>query len=306
MRLVVHDAQLDTLGQCAPNILDRLANARSDLYGVGSELLDHPSADDLALEAMGEASTHGGGLTNVRNVTEKHGHIPADCDDRAPKIIDRLRAPQRSYGPLDRPLRDNAAGGIQIRFVDGVHHVIQTDAPHRHALRIQLDLKLPQVATETLHSRYSGNGEQAVAHFELGEIAQRHEVGCALIRFQRKLENLVQSAGQAGDQRRIGAGRQLVRDLRHPLRDKLPGPVVIGAGIELNRDLRHPKLGVGPHPSHVRQTRERHFERDRNGGLELLGSHGRVLRDHIEDGSRQVRKHVPPEVLKPERSDDGA
>ena len=95
-------------------------------------------------------------------------------------------------------------------------------------------------------------------------------------------------------------------DLRHTLRDELTRSVVVRARIELDRDLGDPELRIGADASDVRQARKRDFQRNRDGRLELLGSHRRVLGDHIEDGRGEVGKHVPPEVLKPERANDGA
>ena len=161
LRLVVHRPQLNAFGQRASNVVDGLTNPGRDLHGVGAELLDDPRADDFALQAMRDASAHGSRLTNVSDVTEQHGHIPSNGDDGAPQVIDRVRAAQGTHGPFDRPLRDDAAGGVQVRLFDGVHHLIQADAPRGHALGIQLHLKLPQIATQTFDRRHAGNGQQA-------------------------------------------------------------------------------------------------------------------------------------------------
>ena len=156
------------------------------------------------------------------------GTSPRDGHDRAAQVVDRLRAAERAHGPLDRPLCDDAAGGVQVRLLDGVHDVVQADAPRGHALGIELHLELPQVAAETLDGRDARNGQQPVVHLELGEIAQRHQVGGAWLGFERELEDLVQSAGQAGDERRIGAGGKLPGHLRHPLGHELSRAVVVG------------------------------------------------------------------------------
>jgi hypothetical protein len=52
LRLVVHDAQLDAVGKRSANVLDGCAYSSSDGDRVCAELLDDPSADDLALESM--------------------------------------------------------------------------------------------------------------------------------------------------------------------------------------------------------------------------------------------------------------
>ncbi len=109
LRLVVHDSQLNTFRQRAPNILDGLTDPGRDLYGIGPELLDDTRADDFALEAVRDASADRRGLANVSDVTEQDGHIPTNRDDRSAKIVDGLRASQRTHGPLDRPLRDDPA-----------------------------------------------------------------------------------------------------------------------------------------------------------------------------------------------------
>ena len=89
LRLVVDRAQLDALGQRAPNLLDGLTNPGRDLHRVGAELLDDPRADDFALQPMRDPSAHGGRLTNVGDVTKQHRHVSSNGDDRAPQVIDR-------------------------------------------------------------------------------------------------------------------------------------------------------------------------------------------------------------------------
>ena len=184
-----------------------------------------------------------------------------------------------------------------------MHHFVEADAPRGHPLGIELHLELAEIAAESFHRGHAGHGEQPVVHVELGEIAQRHEIGGAWVGFERELEDLVQTAGQAGDQRRIGAGRKLTGDLRHSLGDELPRAVVVGVGLELDRDLRHAELRVRTHAAHVRQPCEGDLERNRDRRFEFLGTHRRVLRDDVEDRRGEIGEHVAPQILHPERAD---
>ena len=68
--------------------------------------------------------------------------------------------------------------------------------------RIELHLELAQIAAEPLDRGDAGHGEQAVLHLELGEVAQRHQVGGAGLGLERELEDLVQPSGEAREQRR--------------------------------------------------------------------------------------------------------
>ena len=88
------------------------------------------------------------------------GTSPSRRHHRAPQVVDGLRAAERAHGPFDGALRDNAARGIQVRFLDRVHHVVQADASRRHAFGIELDLKLAQIAAETFHRRDTGHRQQ--------------------------------------------------------------------------------------------------------------------------------------------------
>ena len=88
-------------------------------------------------------------------------------------------------------------------------------------------------------------------------------------------------------------GWKLPGHLRHTLGDELARAVVVRARIELDRDLGDPELRIGADAADVRQARKRDFKRNRDGRLELLGSHRRVLGDHIEDGCGEVGEHVP-------------
>ena len=90
-----------------------------------------------------------------------------------------------------------------------MHHLVEADPPRGHAFRVELDLELAQVAAEPLDGGDARHGEQPVVDVELGQVAQRHQVGRARVRLERELEDLVQPAGQARDERRVGARRQL-------------------------------------------------------------------------------------------------
>ncbi len=156
-----------------------------------------------------------------------------------------------------------------------MHHLVEADEPRRHALGVELHLELPEIAAQPLHGGDAGHGQQPVVHLELREIPQGHEIRGARVSLERELEDLVQTAGEAGNQRRIGAGWQLPGHLPDPLGDELPRAVVVGARLELDRDLRDAELRVRSHAPHVRQPRERDLERDRDRRLELLGAHRR-------------------------------
>ena len=242
-------------------------------------------------------------LADVGDVAEQHRHISSRGHHGAAEVVNGLRPAERADGPLDRALRDDAARGVHVRFLDRVHHLVEADAPRRHALGIELHLELAEIAAEPLDGRDARHGQEPVVHLELGEIPQRHQVRRAGVGFEREFEDLVETAGQAGDQRRVGAGRKLAGDLRDPLGDELPRAVVVGARLELDRDLRDAELRVRSHPPHVRQPGERDLERNGDRRLELLGAHGRVLRDDVEHRRRQIGEDIPPQILHPERAD---
>ncbi len=249
---------------------------------------------------MCDPTPHRCRLPNVRDVSEQHGHIPSRRDHGAAKVVNALRSTECADCPLDRALRHDAARCVQVRFLDGVHHIVQADAPRGHALGIDLHLELPQVAAKPFHGGHAGNGQESVVHVELGEIPQRHEIGRARVGLECELEDLVQAAGQARNQRRIGAGGKLTRDLSDSLGHELPGAIVVSVRLELDRDLRHTELRVRTHTPHVRQPCERDLEGNRDSRLEFLRAHGRVLRDDVEYRRRQVGEHIPLQILYPE------
>ena len=167
----------------------------------------------------------------------KHRRRAAHDDDRLAQILDAGGAAERADGPLHRTLAHEAARGIDVRRSDRVQHLVERHAARRHALRIELHLELAQVSAEAFDRRHAGHGEQPVAHVELREIAQRHQVRRARLRLERELEDLVESTGHAGQQRRLGARRELRGHLRDPLGDELARAVVVGVGLELDRHL---------------------------------------------------------------------
>ena len=100
-------------------------------------------------------------FANVGDVAEQHRHVAARGHDRAAQVVNGLRAAERAHRPFDRALRDDAAGGVHVRLLDGVHHIVEADAPRRHALGIELHLELSQIAAEPLDSGDAGHGRAA-------------------------------------------------------------------------------------------------------------------------------------------------
>ena len=221
------------------------------------------------------------------------GTVPRNADDGLLEIEDGCHSPHRADAPFHRSLRDEPSGGVFVRLLDRVHHLVQRDPAGRHAVGIELHLELAQIAAEPFDGGDARHGQQTVLDFELGEVAQRHEVGGAWFGFERELEDLVQPAGQARHHRRVGALRQLPRGLTDSLGDELAGAVVVGVRLELDRHLHDAELRVRPDASDVRQTGQRDFERNRDARLELLGAHRRVLHDDVEHGRRQVGEDIP-------------
>ena len=207
LRLVVDDAQLDALRQRSSDVVDR---AR----GCPRRRSRYPAPNCLMMRALTTSPFRRCAMPRRTAAASRMSATSPSSTGTSPRVVTtvrrrsstRLRAAERAHRPFDRALGDDAARGVQVRFLDGVHHVVEADAPRGHALGIELHLKLPQVAAETLHGRHAGHGQQPVVDLELGEIAQRHQVRRAWLGFERELEDLVQPAGQAGDQRRIGPG----------------------------------------------------------------------------------------------------
>ena len=109
LRLVVDDAKLHAFRQRSPDILDRAADSGRDGYRVRAELLDDARADDLALQPMCDAAPDCCRLANVGDVPQQHRHIASRGHDGAAKVVDGLRATERTHGPLDGALSDDAA-----------------------------------------------------------------------------------------------------------------------------------------------------------------------------------------------------
>ena len=303
LRLVVDDAQLNTFRQCSADVFDRAADASRDRHRVRAELLDDAGADDLALQPVRNAPSDRCRFPNVGDIAEQDWHITSRRHHGAAKVVNGLRTTDGADGPFDRPLGDNPTRGVEVRLLDRVHHIVQADSPRRHALGVELDLELPQIAAEPFHGRDARHGQQPVVHLEFGEIPKGHEIRRARVGLEREFEDLVQTTSEAGDQRRIGPGWQLPGHLPDPLGDELSRAVVVGARLEFDGDLRHPELRVRSHAPHVRQPGQRNLERNRDGRLELLGTHRGILRDDVEDGRRQIGEDVPRQILYPERAD---
>ena len=263
--------------------------ARDD-HGVGPELLRHPAAHDLALQAVSDAPAHRGRVDHGRHVTEKDGRRAAQRDHRVPQVVERRDPAHRSDRPLHRALDDDARGGVLVRAFEGVDDLVEGHATPGGPLGVEQDLVLAEVAAEPLDRRDPGYGEEPVLDLELGQVAERHQVYRPRLGLQRELEDFVQAAGEAGQQRGVGPGRHLRRGLRDALGHELARAVVVGLGVELDRDLRHAELRGGPDAPHVRQPAERDLHRDGDAGLQLLRVHGGVLDDDVEDGHGEIRE----------------
>jgi hypothetical protein len=65
---------------------------------------------------------------DIRDIAEEHRHVAARGDHGPAQVINRLRTAKRSHGPFDSALGDDAAGRIDIRLFDGMHHFVEADA----------------------------------------------------------------------------------------------------------------------------------------------------------------------------------
>ncbi len=305
-RLVVDDAQHHAFRQSALDLDDGLPNALGDLDRVRSELFDDARADDLAFQPVGHAPSRRWRLTHVGDVADQHGRRAAHNDHGLTQLVDAGGAAEGSDRPFHRTLTNEATGGIDVRRLHGVHHFVETDPARGHALRIELHLELAQVSAEPFDGRDARDGEQPILHVEFGEIAQRHQIRGARIRFERELEDLVESSGDAGQERRFRTRRQLRPDLIDPLGDELARAVIVGVGLEFDRHLTDAELRHRPDSTDIRQSGKRRFERNGDAGFQLLGAHRRVLDDHVEDRRGQIRKDVAPQVLQRHRAEDRA
>ena len=225
--LVVDHSQRDALRKRLADVDQRRPHGRRDGDGIGAELFDHAAADDFAGQPMGDTAPDGGRLDHVRDVAEHDRDSFLDRDDRRSELVDGLHAADGAHRPFRAALRDESAGRVDVRVLDGVQHFVQRDVPRRHAGRIDLNLELPEIAAEPLDRGDTRDGEQPVLQLELGQVPERHQVHGAGFGFEREFENLVQPAGEARQQRSIGAGRELRSDLTDTLGDELPGPVVV-------------------------------------------------------------------------------
>jgi hypothetical protein len=237
-----------------------------------------------------DAAPHCGRLADLGDVAQQHGDSTLHHDDGVAQLLDVRRATGRPHGPVHLRLGHESTRGAHVGTARGVHDLVEGDPARRHAIRIQLDLELAQVTAEPLDGRHTRHGEQAVLDLVLGQVAQRHEVRDAGPGLDGDLEDLVEPAGHAREQRWLGARGEL--DLRHALGDVLPRTRGIGVRLELDRDLYDPQRRRRAHAAHLRQARQRGLERNRDPHLELVGIHRRVLDDEVEHRRGQIGEHV--------------
>ena len=135
--------------------------------------------------------------------------------------VDASSAPQGSDRPLHRSLTDEATGRVDVRRFNGMDDFVETHATRGHAFRIDLHLELPEIPTEALDGRDTRHREQPILHLELRQIAQPHQIRCAWLCLERELENLVQSSGDARQERRFSSRWELSANLIDSLRHEL-------------------------------------------------------------------------------------
>ena len=225
---------------------DRRADAGGDLHGVGAELLDD----------RGSSRPRRAGGARCRAArpaprARRRRRRAAPASRRAPRRPSRAGRRRPSARPTARtvhsigPCATKPPAAFSFAPSTRVQHLVERHAARRHAVGIELHLELAQVAAEPLDRGDAGHGEQPVADLELREVAQRHQVGGARLGLERELEDLVEPAGQAREQRRrrcrAAAARAACGDA---LGDELARAVVVGVGLELDRDLRDAELAA--------------------------------------------------------------
>ena len=170
---------------------------------------------------MRNTAPNRGRFPNLGDVADQHWDAATHGHDGRSQIVNSRDAPDDAHAPLHCALHHDAARRVLVALLNRVLNLGERDVPGEHPIGIDLHLELAEVAAQTLDSRHPRHGQQPVLDVELREIAQGHQVGCARFSLKRELENLVQSPGQARDQRRLGAGRQLRRALLDALGHEL-------------------------------------------------------------------------------------
>lgn len=178
-RLVVHDPQLHAFRQALLNVFDRFAYALRNLNGVRAKLLHDAATDHLTAKTMRDSSANGRSFANLGNVRQRDRCGAVHRHDRAAEVFDFLHSTHGAQRPFHRALYDEAARGIFVRALNGMHHFGQRNFSRGHALGVELHLKLPQVAAQAFDRGHTGHRKQPIPHIELRKIAKRHQVGRA-------------------------------------------------------------------------------------------------------------------------------
>ena len=185
----------------------RAAHPVGDRDGVGAELPHDAAAHHLAGQPVGQAAPHRRPLAHVGDVAQEHRRPAAHRHDGRGDVGDAVGPGVGVDRPLHRALGDEAAGGGGAGALGGVDQLGQRHAAGRHAIGVDLDLELAQVAAQPLDRGDAGHRQEPVLDLVLGQIAQRHQVGGAGVGLDRELEDLVEPAAEARQHRRAGAGR---------------------------------------------------------------------------------------------------
>jgi len=220
-------------------------------------------------------------------------------DDDALDVLARAQQADAADQVLLRALVDLAAADVGVAAAERQEQLLQRDAAVLHAREVGAHLPgLDRAA-------HADDVRHARRHLQLpldGPLLDRAQFAGGVAVAAHAVAHDLADRGRQRRQLRRHARRQVGR--QQPFADLLPREVVADLVVERQHQERQPELRVREQPDLVRQTVERHLERDRDLLFDLLRRAPRVQRDDVDLGVGDVGERLDRQ--RPERDDAAA
>ena len=230
------------------------------------------------------------------------GRLPDLATTRLPQVFELERAADIADQEFLRVLVGEAAAGIAAELRQRFLELLVGDAKGTQRRRIGRDAVLAHFAAHRDDLRHAGNGEQARAHHEVGDLAHAH--GRDAFRRRHRDEQDLAHDGIDRAHLRSRVGRELALHEREPLGDLLAVAEDFRAPGKLDIDDRKPDARDRAHAGDAGQPVHLGFDRI---GDELLDLLRRQALGFGHDGDRrpvEIGEHIDGQPRGGQRAED--
>ena len=267
-RAVVERQDLHAGRQTARDLGELLLDTPDDLRRALAVSHRDDAADDFLALLFQRAAPEFRPQRDGAEIRDVDGSSSAGGHDDLLDIGDVVDEAEPPHDVLEPAPLEHLAAHVVVRHLHGLDHVADRQAISREAIRVHVDLVLPDETSDRSNLGDAGDGVQLVAHVPVLDRAQRPQV--LPLGLDGVPEDLAHRGRVGAEHRGDAPGKQRPHEVE-TLENAGPGEVEIGAVLQDDVDHREAKRRGRPDGPQAGEALKIHDHRVRHLVLHFLG-----------------------------------